>query len=42
MARVKGFASWNPQKKTQRLLSDIDVVLEEYSAYLPLTVRQVF
>jgi hypothetical protein len=42
MARVKGFADWNPQRKTRGLLADIDVVLEEYSRYLPLTIRQVF
>jgi hypothetical protein len=40
--RVKGFAPWNPQKKTEALLADIEEVLEEYRAYLPLTVRQVF
>ncbi len=40
--RVKGFAPWNPQKKTEPLLADIEAVLEEYRAYLPLTVRQVF
>jgi hypothetical protein len=40
--RAKGFAPWNPQKKTKVLLADIDEVLEEYREYLPLTVRQVF
>lgn len=42
MSRVKGFASWKPQKRTEPLLADIEGVLEEYRAYLPLTVRQVF
>jgi hypothetical protein len=42
MARAKGFADWNPQRKTRGLLADIDVVLDEYRAYLPLTIRQVF
>jgi hypothetical protein len=42
MARVKGFADWNPQRKTRGLLADIDVVLDEYRAYLPLTIRQIF
>ena len=42
MARAKGFAEWKPQKKTLRLLEDIDGVLEEYADYLPLTIRQVF
>jgi hypothetical protein len=40
--RVKGFAPWRPQKRTQALLEDIEVVLKEYEAYLPLTIRQVF
>jgi hypothetical protein len=40
--RVKDFAPWNPQRKTESLLSDIEAVLDEYEAYLPLTVRQVF
>lgn len=42
MARVKGFAEWQPQKRTLPLLADIEQVLEEYRLYLPLTVRQVF
>ena len=42
MGRVKGFAPWKPQKRTESLLADIEAVLEEYRAYLPLTVRQVF
>jgi hypothetical protein len=40
--RVKGFAPWKPQKRTEPLLADIAAVLEEYREYLPLTVRQVF
>ncbi len=40
--RVKGFATWRPQKKTQVLIEDIERVLEEYRSYLPMTVRQVF
>jgi hypothetical protein len=42
MARVKGFAPWKPQKKTEALLADIEDVLGEYADYLPMTVRQVF
>ena len=42
MPRAKGFAPWKPQKRTEPLLADIEGVLEEYRAYLPLTVRQVF
>jgi hypothetical protein len=40
--RVKGFASWKPQRRTEPLLLDIGEVLSEYRKYLPLTVRQVF
>jgi hypothetical protein len=40
--RVKGFASWKPQRRTEPLLLDIEAVLEEYAEYLPMTVRQVF
>jgi hypothetical protein len=40
--RAKGFADWNPQRRTLPVLADIDGVLEEYREYLPLTVRQVF
>jgi hypothetical protein len=40
--RVKGFAPWKPQKRTEPLLADIEAVLEEYREYLPLTIRQVF
>jgi hypothetical protein len=36
--RVKGFAPWRPQKRTEPLLADIEAVLEEYREYLPLTV----
>jgi hypothetical protein len=40
--RVKGFAPWKPQKRTEALLDNIEAVLDEYRAYLPLTIRQVF
>ena len=40
--RVRGFAPWRPQKKTELLLADVSEVLEEYRAFLPLTCRQVF
>lgn len=40
--RVRGFAPWSPRKKTQRLLADIQAVLDEYRDHLPLTARQLF
>ena len=42
MTRPRGFAPWNPQGKSLALLAQIETVLDEYEAYLPLTIRQVF
>ena len=42
MTRPRGFASWKPQGKTLALLAQVETVLAEYEAYLPLTIRQVF
>jgi len=39
---VRGFAPWKPQKATTVLLEQVGRVLDEYHAYLPLTVRQIF
>ena len=41
-ARVRGFAPYRPQKKTQILLEQVEGVLDEYSAHLPITCRQIF
>src|SRR5215213_9277393 len=40
--RVKGYAPWNPQKKTKVILEQVEEILEEYRNYLPLTGRQIF
>ncbi len=40
--RVKGFAPWKPQRRSEPLVADVEAVLEEYAEYLPLTIRQVF
>ncbi len=40
--RPKGYARWNPQKKTRIIVSQIKEVLREYRAQLPLTARQIF
>jgi hypothetical protein len=40
--RVRGFAPWRPIAKNQALLSTVLAILEEYAAYLPLTIRQIF
>jgi hypothetical protein len=40
--RPRGYAPWKPHGKTQVLLDAVDAVLEEYTDYLPVTVRQIF
>lgn len=42
MSRPKGIADWTPSAENQVLLNQVNAVLAEYSAHLPLTVRQVF
>lgn len=40
--RVRGFADWRPQARTEALLVQVGDVLAEYADFLPLTARQVF
>jgi hypothetical protein len=41
--RVRGYIeNYHPQAKTQALLAQVLAILQEYGAYLPLTVRQIF
>ncbi len=40
--RVRGHADWKPRPWTVALLEQVQAVLREYAAYLPLTLRQVF
>jgi hypothetical protein len=40
--RPKGYAKWNPQKKTKVLMAQVQAILGEYEAELPLTARQIF
>ncbi|MDD5579041.1 MAG: hypothetical protein PHY16_07135 [Methylobacter sp.] len=40
--RPRGFMTWNPRPDTQELLSQIKGILDEYSNYLPMTIRQIF
>jgi hypothetical protein len=40
--RVRGFAPWTPRAEAQALLDQVQGVLDEYEAYLPLTIRQIF
>jgi hypothetical protein len=41
-ARPRGFANWMPRPDTATLLAQVQTVLAEYQAYLPLTIRQIF
>lgn len=41
-ARVRGLAPWNPRRKTRQLLEQVQHVLAEYAAHLPLSCRQIF
>jgi hypothetical protein len=40
--RVRGLAAYHPRRPSQELLAQVQSVLNEYAAHLPLTVRQVF
>jgi hypothetical protein len=40
--RPKGYAPWKPRRDTQIVLDQVQEVLVEYRAHLPLTVRQIF
>ena len=41
--RPRGFlAAWSPQAKTRARLEQVQAILREYDAYLPLTLRQIF
>jgi hypothetical protein len=40
--RPKGYADWNPHRKTRILISQVQEVLREYRAQLPLTARRIF
>jgi len=40
--RPKGYASWRPHKKTAVLMYQVQGILEEYRAHLPMSGRQVF
>jgi hypothetical protein len=40
--RERGFASWRPIARSLAILGTVQAILEEYAAYLPLTIRQIF
>ncbi|MET4127173.1 hypothetical protein ACSSV6_000560 [Roseovarius sp. MBR-38] len=40
--RPRGFAPWKPRAASLALVQDVQAVLSDYRAHLPLTIRQVF
>jgi hypothetical protein len=40
--RVRGFAPWNPRQETLDVVRQVQGVLREYQAQLPMTNRQIF
>lgn len=42
MARPRGYADWNPNADSVALIGQIQTVLNEYRAQLPMTARQIF
>jgi hypothetical protein len=40
--RPKGYAAWNPQKRTKAIMAAVQEILDEYRSELPLTARQIF
>jgi len=40
--RVRGFAPWNPIQTTLDVVGQVQAILAEYAAYLPMTNRQIF
>jgi hypothetical protein len=40
--RPRGFVDWHPAGKTRLVLDQVQAVLAEYAAHLPLTIRQIF
>ena len=41
-SRPRGLAPWSPTRSSRQLVEGINLVLEEYAAELPLTLRQIF
>lgn len=40
--RPRGFIEWKPEPASLKLLGQVRQVLEEYAAYLPMTLRQIY
>jgi hypothetical protein len=42
VSRPRGFTDWQPRAESRALLEQVEAVLDEYRAYLPLTCRTIF
>ena len=42
MTRARGWAAWNPHKKTCAKLEQVDEILCDNAKYLPLSLRQIY
>ena len=42
MTRPKGYAAWQPQAATLKILKQVEEVLQMYKEHWPLTIRQIF
>lgn len=40
--RPRGLAPWRPQKRALQTVENVKLVLDQYAAYVPLTIRQIF
>ncbi len=39
---MPGYQPWSPDRATERILAQVNDVLDEYREHLPLTIRQIF
>lgn len=42
MARVRGYADWNPAPESLALIGDVKQILDEYRSFGAMTARQIF
>lgn len=40
--RAQGLAAWNPKPETKTIITQVQQILREYQAHLPMTGRQIF
>ena len=39
---IRGYAPWRPKPETEELIEQVQLVLAEYRAFLPISLRQIF